>query len=511
MLGLQGKPISYLTIIGALVVGLLAGGALYAAEQIFGEDRFPKGTLVAKFDVGAKSKSDAARSLVAKIPFASREFIFVQNDSEYTVKASDLGAALDVQGYVDQLMAKENARPLLERMQNKKAAQYPLEIPIKYDQKKCQQALTKMKIILERPAANSRVQWDAAGNPQLIPGTNGVVIDVKTVLAILPKTYKGEHEYTLPVGKIVAQNKFDINEIKDLVQISTFTTTFDRGKVNRSDNLRVASKTIDGVVIPDGGVFSFNTIVGTRDESTGYKEAMVILQGMFKPGIGGGICQVSSTLYNLFLTANLPIVERHNHSLTVAYVPPGLDATVSYPVYDLRVKNNTGGPMVVRIYIQGNKLVSQLLGVKPLTETVKLERTVLSTKPFKVVQKSDPTLPLGKTKVDHGGQTGVSVKTYRVVYDAAGKQIKREYLGRSTYKPLDKLILVGTKVGSADTNIEPPADNTAPDNPNEVQWENQPGSDTVAPIPSPAVPNQNTVTPPSTDTNGGQVSEQPPL
>ncbi|MGE5417034.1 MAG: VanW family protein [Acidobacteriota bacterium] len=509
MLGLQGKPISYLTVIGALIIGLLAGGALYVAEQILGEDRFPKGTLVAKFDLGAQSKEAAVRSLVSKIPFASREYIFVQNEAQYTIKASELGAALDVQGYVDQLMAKENARPLLERLQNKKASQYPLDIPIKYNQKKCLQALNKMKLVLERPPMNSRVQWDAAGNPMLIPGSNGVKIDTKAVLQSLPVSYQGEPRFSVPVGTIVAQNTFDINELKGLVQISTFITTFNKAKVNRTDNLRTASQTINGVVIPDGGEFSFNTIVGTRDETTGYKEAMVILQGMFKPGIGGGICQVSSTLYNAFLLANLPIVERHNHSLTVPYVAPGLDATVSYPVYDLRVKNDTGGPLVVRIYIQGNKLVSQLLGVKPLTETVKMERTVLSTKGFKSVQKADPTLPLGQVKVDHEGQMGVSVKTYRVVYDASGKLIKREYLGRSYYKPLDKLTLVGTQVTASSIVPKP---NVPPD---QVQWENKPPDADVTPVPGPVpVPseqspgsNQFPVVPPVNDPNGGQVIE----
>ncbi|MGE5403398.1 MAG: VanW family protein [Candidatus Saccharibacteria bacterium] len=507
MLGLQGKPISYLTVIGALLIGLLAGGALYTAEQILGEDRFPKGTLVAKFDVGAQSKESAVRSLISKIPFTDREYSFVQNENKYTVKAKDLGASLDVQAYVDQLMEKENARPLLERLQNKKALQYPLNIPIKYDKKKCQQALDKMKLVLERPPVNTRVQWDAAGNATLIPGTNGVKIDTKTVLESLPAVYQGEGSFTVPVGTMVAQNKFDVNDLKGLVQISSFTTTFNRSKVNRSDNLRTASKAIDGVVIADGGEFSFNTIVGTRDESTGYKEAMVILQGVFKPGIGGGICQVSSTLYNAFLLANLPIVERHNHSLTVPYVAPGLDATVSYPVYDLRVKNNTGGPLVVRIYIQGNKLISQLLGVKPLTETIKMERVVLGTKGFKSVQKADPTLPLGKVVVDHEGQTGVTVKTYRVVYDASGKVIKREYLGRSYYKPLDKLTFVGTKVVAPGSDNGSGAVSPSDVPPDQIQWENKPPDTTTVPVPVPGDQTPGAQDPPAGDPNGGQVIE----
>jgi len=142
--------------------------------------------------------------------------------------------------------------------------------------------------------------------------------------------------------------------------IGQYSTYFDSSQVNRTENVRLAAKALDGKQLAPGERFSFNESVGERTAEAGYKEAMVIEGDAYTPGLGGGICQVSSTLYNAVILAHLEVLERHPHSLPVAYVPLGQDATVSYGILDFRFRNNTDAYLLIHSSIEENTLTFQL-------------------------------------------------------------------------------------------------------------------------------------------------------
>lgn len=144
--------------------------------------------------------------------------------------------------------------------------------------------------------------------------------------------------------------------------LASFTTYFDSSQINRTENIRLAAKAIDKKLLAPADVFSFNETVGERTAEAGYKEAMVIEGDVFTPGLGGGICQVSSTLYNAVLQGRLQIVERHPHSLPITYVAPGRDATVSFPVLDLKFRNSSPGYLLIRSRVQENSITFELYG-----------------------------------------------------------------------------------------------------------------------------------------------------
>ena len=121
---------------------------------------------------------------------------------------------------------------------------------------------------------------------------------------------------------------------------------------NRTTNLRLASKAIDGTVIQPGQTFSFNKVVGKRTKSRGYKEAYVFSGSGTVMGVGGGICQVASTMFNTALLANVSIVERHQHSQRVTYVPLGRDAAIMWGSQNFRWKNNTGMPIKIKMSVK---------------------------------------------------------------------------------------------------------------------------------------------------------------
>jgi len=144
------------------------------------------------------------------------------------------------------------------------------------------------------------------------------------------------------------------------ILIAQYSTEFDSTLVNRTENVRLAAQALDGKLLAPGERFSFNDSVGERTNEAGYKEALIIVGNAFTPGLGGGICQVSSTLYNAVMLAHLEILERHPHSLPISYVPLGQDATVAFPVLDFKFRNSTDAYLLIRSSTEGNTLTFQL-------------------------------------------------------------------------------------------------------------------------------------------------------
>ncbi|WP_407307688.1 cell wall-binding repeat-containing protein [Desulfosporosinus sp. SB140] len=148
--------------------------------------------------------------------------------------------------------------------------------------------------------------------------------------------------------------------VKEPIPIAQYSTHFDATLVNRTENIRLAVKALNGKLLTPGERFSFNESVGERTAEAGYKEALIIEGNVFTPGLGGGICQVSSTLYNAVVLAHLEVLERHPHSLPVEYVPSGQDATVAFPTLDFKFRNSSDAYLLIRSFIEGNTLTFQL-------------------------------------------------------------------------------------------------------------------------------------------------------
>lgn len=191
----------------------------------------------------------------------------------------------------------------------------------------------------------------------ITPEQAGSVVDVKAVKEWLSniKTIMNQPK-ELPLLTIEPQVTTEDLRAASKKLVGSYRTTFDAGNVNRTINIKLASKAIDGLVLLPGQNFSFNKVVGERTAARGYKSAAVIVKGEYSEGIGGGICQVSSTLFNSVDEANLKITRRISHSKEVTYVPPGRDATVSWGGPDFRFRNNYNKPIVIRIIVQGGTL-----------------------------------------------------------------------------------------------------------------------------------------------------------
>jgi vancomycin resistance protein YoaR len=221
-----------------------------------------------------------------------------------------------------------------------------------------------------------------------------------------------------------------------------FSTRFNPALDDRVHNLRVASNAINNVIVYPGQSFSFNTWVGPRLEKNGYKEAPVVVAGELVPGIGGGVCQVSSTLYNAVLLANLRVVKRHNHSLPSAYIAMGRDATVVDNGQDFIFENNLNTPVLLVTMIESPYLRVAILGEKTNWSEVALQTEVLKVIPFETEELVDPALAPEERIKEQEGRQGYRVALWRIVRFEDGTE--RKYLeNTSIYPPRNEKYKVG--------------------------------------------------------------------
>lgn len=277
------------------------------------------------------------------------------------------------------------------------------------------------------------------------PSSNGVDFNI-SIEEAKNMVSSPQDSYTIPLKTLypnVTTDDIGTEAFPDL--LSSYTTSYTSSNSNRSTNIALAASKINGKVLMPGEEFSFNMTVGKRTTQAGFKTATVYSNGQVTTDVGGGICQVSSTLYNSVLKANLEITNRVNHTFTVGYVPIGLDATVSWGAPDFKFKNNRSYPIKLVATTSNKRLTIQVFGLK---EDVEYEVELVSYRtgsvPYSTVYTTDSSLAKGKTKVVQSGSNGAKSVAYKVL-KLNGKEVSRTLLSKDTYSPHNQIIARGTK------------------------------------------------------------------
>lgn len=280
---------------------------------------------------------------------------------------------------------------------------------------------------------------------QIIPEKIGYELDIKSLYEeLLKKINEDQKEFVLKIKEDNPKiTKVILEEQGIKEKISSFTTGFTSYNKPRNTNMRLAAEIIDGTVIAPGGIFSFNKIVGERTRERGFQEAGVFINGNLDTGLGGGICQVSTTLYNAALIADLEIVERSNHSLIVHYVPLSRDAAVSYGHKDFKFKNNSNHYIYIHANITETSITFDLFGTKG-NKWVELKAETLKNIETPIRYIDDSTMRLGKTFVEKAGHGGYESRLVKKVYEN-GKLIKNEVVSRDRYQASPTIIRRGTR------------------------------------------------------------------
>jgi vancomycin resistance protein YoaR len=290
----------------------------------------------------------------------------------------------------------------------------------------------------------------------LNPGENGSTIDTADAAKVLLSLSDSKRRpISLPV--VVEPPAFSTEQAQALKisnKISTFTTPFDARNVPRVANIDRMASAIDGKLLRPGQSFSLNGATGPRTPANGYQEAQVIVDGELVPGIGGGVCQVATTLFNAVFTAGLDVVERVNHSLHISKYPMGRDATVNYGAQDFRFRNDTDFGLLLKASVSARGMTVSLFS-SPLGRTVEESTSPARNPkppPSKVIE--DPTLPAGVEKVEEAGTPGFDVTVTRKV--TSGGRVLHSDTFVSKYSPWKRIIRKGT--GPAAKPPAPPAE-----------------------------------------------------
>lgn len=315
---------------------------------------------------------------------------------------------------------------------------------------------------------NARIDTDTG---KIVASVKGVSFDMESARALLDNSGPGE---TVRIPLIITEPDIDANGVEELLyrdKLAEKSTTLATSSANRINNITLAAAAINGFVMNPGEEFDFNKVVGKRTSEKGYKSAGAYVGGRHVDSIGGGICQVSSTLYYCTLIADLETVERTNHGYTVSYLPAGLDATVSWPNLNFRFKNNANYPIKIVAWVENKNLYVELWGTKENDHRIELESNIIARKDYETVEEVDESLKPGERKTANAGQVGITSEAYKLVYDGSGNLLSRTLISKDVYKPMTKIVLVGpsdTSTGGDTTEDTTPdstedTSGTAPD------------------------------------------------
>lgn len=205
-------------------------------------------------------------------------------------------------------------------------------------------------------------------------------------------------------------------------------------------NISRAADLLRGAVVKPGEVFALNARIGWRSAERGFKPGPMYSGGRVMSTVGGGVCKIASVIYNVAILADQEIVERYPHSMTVPYVPPGQDATISYGTKDFKFRNTTGGPILIWAQNTGGTLYMAFYGITS-PPAVRWEHQTLSQSDTWTEYTTDPALPKGAERVVHEGSKGIIVHSWIIVGDGA-QEVKKD-LGISAYRPCPRVMARG--------------------------------------------------------------------
>jgi vancomycin resistance protein YoaR len=301
---------------------------------------------------------------------------------------------------------------------------------------------------VDRPPVDADWAIGTNGSIRVIPDLPGQELDVKRSAQVLLRaalvTAPELRSAKLVVHTKDADRSTAEAEAMKITGLVAAYQTFYGGDPNRIHNVQLVSHLIDDHVISPGETFSFNQTTGDRSADKGFREAPVIINGELQTGLGGGVCQVSTTVFNAAYEAGLPIVSRTNHALYISHYPQGRDATVNYPDTDLKFTNDTGHWLLLRTWVGPASLTVALYGTPVHRRVVSETAPLVATGPPPIKKVKDPTLAVGHTVLEESGSPSRKTSVERKVYDVNGKLLY-DTTFYSSYRGEVRVIRVGAK------------------------------------------------------------------
>lgn len=459
----MGKKILLITAIILLLLVLMGlGDYLYFLDKVY------PGVSIGQEEIGFL-KADEIKEALEFRGFEQQEVLFKYPEKVEKFSLETLGISPDYQCLSDKALQIGREEDISENIVKRlEVFREGKDIPLCFivDEQKIDSILTELsnEIKIEPIDADFDIQGDEIS---IIPGKNGIELDNEKSKGFFYDTLKELKEVKAPIEFSMIVKEVEpktttehLEETGISEMLVNFHTVFSHNDQNRNQNIKLASGFINLHMMAPGEVFSFNQVVGKATAERGFKEAPIIVGGQFVQGVGGGICQVSSTLYNAALLSNMEIIERTNHGRAVGYLPLGRDATIAYDYLDLKFKNSHSYHILISSRVEDNKMVIRIFGNPNPEERVEIITTdVVKIEP-EIKTEVNNQLKAGERKLVQSGSPGYRVNVWRVIY-IGEEEINRERLSSDYYKPSPAIYHVGPQV-QAEAHVDKLPDNEDP-------------------------------------------------
>ncbi|NPV27161.1 MAG: hypothetical protein HPY81_06865 [Firmicutes bacterium] len=415
-----------------------------------GSDKLAAGITIAGMEVGQLTEQQAISTIAtyANQCLTDAKLELVASDGKrWVIDLRDLQAFVDAEATIEAAWQIGRQKTWWQNMLARVELLFrPIDIPLKigYDPAQLWQSLAQAKQYFYRPPINARATL-INDKIEITDEKVGSELDLDATINIIQSRLAlGDLSPVPVVEREIAPviTKAELAGITDLLGICV--TRLDLNERERTENIKLAAKAVDGTVLGPGQLFSFNKQLGPRFPERGYKKAPMFWHDQVILAEGGGVCQVATTLYNAVLQANLEVQQRFPHTQPVNYVPPGQDATIAGEEVDLKFSNTTDGPIFISATVDNDKLIVRIFGVnKNKEQHVKILTEKQTIEP-KVVVETDPSLTPGSMWIKTEGKPGYEVKVYRVV-EQSGQELSRQLISTDLYPAKPTVVVVGPK------------------------------------------------------------------
>ncbi|MGL5695238.1 MAG: VanW family protein, partial [Peptostreptococcaceae bacterium] len=439
-------------------------------------NKIAKNTYVNDICVGSLTKEEAKKILEKNVSLETIELVY--SDKKWEVQPSEIDAKYNFDKTVEQAYQSNRSSSIFDNLTKTIKINFGtkniLTMTVDYDKEKLKEKLEEIKKDVDIDVENATLEING-NNISVSKDSKGLEVDVEESLKNIEAQIQGGSISNDLVVKEVNPRitKDDLDSVDTI--LGRYTTQIKASSAGRISNIKNAAQKMNNNLMMPGDEFSYATVTGPYTRANGYQNAPVIVEGEMQSGIGGGVCQLSSTMYNSVLYAGLEIVQLKNHSIPSTYVPKGRDATVTDSGIDFVFKNNLSEPIYLKSYVTGSTIVTEIYGSSKDKQNIEIQTNTdgVSSAPIKKVD--DPTIEKGKEKILEKGRDAYTVSTYRVYKDSKGNVIEKEKIYTSYYPKKQTVIAVGTK----EIKEEKPKPDTSEPKPEE----NKPKPDTSEPKP----------------------------
>ncbi len=445
------KIVLIITFIAVVLAGLGTGATLCVYSQTKEYDQiYRDGVYVEGIDLGGLTKEEAKAkvSSLVKTRIEGKNIVFYGHNKEWEIPYEKFQGKHNIDQVLEmafQVGHQGNTFQRFREFTKKQVEKKEFMLEHSYNEAIAEQIIREYADeFYVAPKDATMVRKDKRFT--ITPEQAGQELDIKTTAEKLNAAFQSEEGKVEAVIRALEPKKTSdyFNNVQS--PIASFYTTFGNSDPDRNVNLAVGAATINTSVEP-GATFALSDHLGIISAENGYKNSKVIVNGKLVDGIGGGICQVASTLYNSVLLTDLKVTSRQNHSLPVGYIPLGRDATYASGVIDFKFENPTDHPAYVESYVENNRLYVNIFGhesLKPDTD-IKFESVITEVVPAPVPKyEDDPSLEKGKEIQQLAPLDGKKVDLYKYTYKD-GKLIDKVLESKSYYRPRAAIIRVGTK------------------------------------------------------------------